>query len=68
MTKLTSTTCDNCETVIGSTNYSSEYYLTLSNSAKPYAGGAVYAMAINPPIDSEKHFCNLNCLKLWIEK
>lgn len=68
MTKETTITCDRCNADLMYTNYSSEYRIVLYDAPKYNKGGACYAMDIPPHIGGEKHFCNFQCLKQWVNQ
>jgi hypothetical protein len=66
MGKETKITCDRCLADIGYTNYHSEYRLAIINEPRANTGGACFAMAIPPHLNSNVYFCNARCLKQWV--
>jgi hypothetical protein len=62
--------CDNCEKeLIIESKYPAKFALELKaiNVGKN-SSGVTYAVAVYPPIDDSKHFCNINCLSEWAIK
>jgi hypothetical protein len=59
----TSITCDTCGKDLTGTSYAENYRLVLRSESMWSYEGAVFAMAIPPPIDREYVFCDLRCLR-----
>lgn len=67
--------CDGCGKDITARVNCEDYRLVLKSESKtPWYhlegkdSGLVTAMAIEPQIDGERHFCDLECLSLWCHK
>jgi hypothetical protein len=60
--------CDHCKTDLRYTSYAYEYRITLTDEAKENNIGIAYASGIPRHIAEDKHFCNLKCLKEWVNK
>lgn len=41
--------------------------LSLQDIARYDGISAIYDVAIGPPLDGKKHFCDLECLRAWVE-
>lgn len=69
MTVTSNVVCDNCQHEISCTTNSVDYRLALKVKALPIKPGISYVtdMLMYPPIKEDKHFCNLYCLKKWVE-
>ena len=62
--------CDECAADITYTHYSSHYNIcvvVLSHNATISRGEGCTDI-IKPPPEEEKDFCDLECLKKWVEK
>lgn len=68
--------CDGCDEVdINYTSNCEGWFLQLSSVSKsPWyvkeglRGGAVTSMAFESPLDGTKHFCSVNCLRVWLSR
>lgn len=65
-------TCDSCDCQkpilcfgLAPEEYSRGYWLCLSTMEKPLDGPCDAVLRL-PPIDCEKHFCGMVCLRSWI--
>ena len=56
-------TCDNCGKDITTTGAMPTYRLHLSAEPLPHTGNAVFAVMVYPPIENDKYFCDVKCLK-----
>ena len=68
--QLTNITCDCCGSkLVVETSYPHHYALELSvfDGARPDGSGSVFAVDIQPPLKTKKHFCGLDCLGDWLE-
>lgn len=61
-------TCDSCGEDITSSLNIDKYRIKLTSEQLPITGSTVKAVLRYPEIDAEKHFCNLVCLKTWLDK
>jgi hypothetical protein len=65
---VTTITCDGCgEPINPETSYEREYWLVLDNESKGWAGGATFAMGLQPVIGRRHDFHSLRCLFAWTE-
>jgi hypothetical protein len=70
MGKSNSITCDHCgcELVVDS-SYPYKFSIVLSCiNTGINTTGQQYAIHMIPPLTEDKYFCNMNCLKEWINK
>lgn len=58
--------CDNCDKDISETINYIDYRLHLSDQRISAKDGPVTSMLIYPNLKRDCHFCNLRCLKEWI--
>ncbi len=65
MTEHSKFSCDGCEKDLTSTGNCTAYRLTLKVESIPANAGFVTLMHFSPPLDSNKHFCDLGCLGRW---
>ena len=67
---ISSVICDDCQTeLIEDSEYPHKFGLQLS--VRDYGvntSGMVYAIALQPPLDRDYHFCGINCLKNWTQR
>ena len=75
MSSTTKVFCDGCECDITSTSNSVDYRLALRNeSKKPWyaeegmTSGVVTDMMIYPKIPKDAHFCDVWCLRVWLDR
>lgn len=70
MTKRTEVTCDGCGADLTSTENREAYRLGLYNEELPVVSrsGVVTCMASYTAIPHSHHFCDLRCLRKWLEK
>ena len=61
-------TCDGCGRDLTTTTNHVAYRLVLSPEFIPCRGGSFTTMHVNPQIDAARHFCGIECLKVWLEK
>jgi len=61
-------TRDNCGDDLMVSDGVLKYRLTLSCKSLPHVVGVVLDVMVYPPIYSDHHFCNLGCLRKWLEK
>jgi hypothetical protein len=62
----TEVACDHCNKDLSESSNSIDWRLELKNVKIPSWNGAVTDMMIYPRIDSDKAFCTIICLKLWL--
>lgn len=62
--------CDNCSSeLIVDSSYPARYSLELRAINTGINTSSIqYAVGVNPPIESTKHFCGMDCLSKWIGK
>lgn len=73
MSHSTEVLCDGCGADLTTTGNSEDWRLALVSQAKmPWyiaegmRSGAVTDLAIAQPIQGDKHFCGLRCLRSWL--
>ncbi len=61
--------CDGCGTqLVVFTDYPHRWGLTLaSEDFNILDSNMVYAICCEPELEQSKHFCNIKCLKIWID-
>ena len=60
--------CDACEKDLTYGGNTAEYRLALVAQGKASRGSEIFAtMPENPPIETDAYFCDLICLKKWLE-
>lgn len=59
--------CDTCNADLTSVQMMA-YKITLESERIPTGPGMVLSNLIYPPFEGTKDFCNLNCLKEWLDK
>jgi len=60
-------TCDSCEKDITETESMPTFRLVLSSEKLPSSSNSTYAVLVSPPIGHTHYFCNLICLKRWLD-
>ena len=60
-------TCDSCDKDITQTDAMPRYRLKLSSERLPHSCGMVYAVHVAPAIDKEVYFCNISCLRKYVD-
>lgn len=65
--KTTTVKCDWCAQDITSTSNCEDYRLALVVESKHRESGIVTDMEIDPPINKNAHFCDVPCLKKWLD-
>lgn len=65
--KETKIICDYCQNDLFDEIHSYGYYLSLE-VRRHKTSGVVFDVMLIPPIDQDKHFCGLGCLKQWLDK
>lgn len=64
--KIETYSCDSCKNDLTETDNTIDYRLVLKQERIPSAGGVTTLLMRHPLIDSDKHFCSMDCLKEWI--
>jgi hypothetical protein len=64
---MTQITCDGCGQDLTTTGNSVDYRLALRNEEIPIGYDTVTDYHIYPPLEKNAYFCNLNCLRRWLE-
>jgi len=59
--------CDNCKFDLSISEGATKYRLDLICNRCPHDDSPTCDIYIIPPIDSDKHFCGLGCLKEWLQ-
>jgi hypothetical protein len=65
---MTQITCDGCGQDLTTTSNSVDYRLALRNEVIPNRGRAVTDIHISPSLEKDAHFCDLICLRRWLER
>lgn len=70
MSATTQILCDACGEDLTYTGNSMDYNLLLASQSKAHYPGSyvVTDMAIPNPMPKAKHFCDLRCLKAWLDR
>ncbi len=68
MSETRAITCDQCENdLISNTSYPAKYSLELKAiNTNINNTGLVFSVIVHPPLDSTKHFCDIVCLKKFL--
>ena len=61
-------TCDSCDRKLGFSESITDYYLSLTCHTCENLTGASLDLYMCPPIDQQKHFCGLGCLRNWLDE
>ena len=70
MTKkvVTEIFCDQCKKDLLISPFSGDYRIILGNESMGSTKGFSYAIEATKHFDEDKHFCNIKCLKTWINE
>lgn len=60
--------CDACGADLNVPSLFPNYRLLLAAERILNPTGEYYCVTLRPPIDCDKHFCNVGCLTVWVEK
>lgn len=64
--KIETYSCDGCKSDLTATENTIDYRLVLKQENIPSVGGITTLLMRHPLIDSDKHFCSMDCLKEWL--
>ena len=59
-------TCDACGKDITSTEEKPRFRLLLLAERLPHTSNIISGILVRPPIDNDRYFCGLDCLRNWI--
>lgn len=66
MRETPKTVCDQCGADLTVTGYAGECRAVITSEAMPSRGGPVFSMEMGRPVDRDHHFCDMNCLAVWV--
>lgn len=68
MGKDVTLTCDGCGNDLSRSSNCEDYRLRLANEHVPSVGGCVTAMGAYPAIKHDVYFCEVACLRKWLDE
>lgn len=68
MSKTVEIVCDSCGNDLTQSSNCVDYRLALVNERVPSVSGVVTSMGAYPAIKHDAHFCEIACLRDWLDK
>lgn len=59
--------CEHCKSDLTHSDGIAKYRLELSAKYCPHTDAPIYGLYMCPPINEDKHFCGLGCLREWLK-